>query len=108
MGEIAGEEEVLVSLFPDLGLMGPDPVGLGLGLEVGNRLGHAHQHERQPPLPADRLETKGATLIRPHDGRSQWPSLLIDIDHGGALRGEGNTGHLFRGDRTLLPERLTP
>ena len=49
VGQVAGEEQVLVGLCPDLGLVGADPVGLGLGLQIGDGLGHARPGGRPSP-----------------------------------------------------------
>ena len=111
VGQIAGEEEVLVGLPPDLGLLRPDPVRLGLGLEIGDRLGHAAERERQPPQPADALEAIRTALIQPEHRRAERVPGAIDVDDGAALRGEADARqpppHIAQaGSFGLLPQEL--
>ena len=47
--EEAREEEVSLRLLPGLGLVPGEPVRLGLGLEVADRLGHAGEAEERSP-----------------------------------------------------------
>ncbi len=91
-------------LRPDVGLVGADPVGLGLGLQVGHRFGHACQSKQQTPPAADRFQAGRAALIEPGDGRPQWAPLPVYVDHRRTLRGERHAGHRLFGARVFLPE----
>ncbi len=92
VGEVTGEQQVLVGGFPDLRLLGADPVGLGLGLQVGHRLGHARGGKGRAPKSGNGLEAVRAALVKPHDGRAQGLAVLIQVDQGGALGGERHRG----------------
>jgi hypothetical protein len=86
-------------LFPDLRLVGVDPVGFRLSLQICHRFGHAAQAECQPPQTAHRLQPIGAALVQPYDGRAQ-------VDQRGALGGQGHPGDSLFVDNSLRPKSL--
>ncbi|MPM67045.1 hypothetical protein SDC9_113961 [bioreactor metagenome] len=85
MGNVAGKEEELVGVLPDLGLVDEHPVGLSFGLQVGDGFTHAGYFEEGAPQPAQRFLAGDAALIQPVNGRTQGCAVCIYINEGGAL-----------------------
>ena len=80
VGQVAGEVQVFVRALPYVRLESAEPVGLGLRLEIGNRLGHPAQAKGQPPEAAHRRQSLGAALVQPDDGRTQGIAVLVHVD----------------------------
>ncbi len=106
VGQVARQHQVLVGLFPEVRLPGPQPVDLRFGLKIGDRFVHTHQLQDHAPQPADRLQTVRAALIEPDDGGPQRFTLPIYVDHRAALgrHRDPRKGGLIHG--ALLPEFL--
>ena len=54
---------------PDIRLVGPDPIGFGFGLKIGDGVAEAHGFKRQAPGPADGKLAQGFPLVQPEHGR---------------------------------------
>ena len=88
--QIAGQHQEFIRGGPNFRLIGLDPVRLGFAAEKIDGAIDARQLECGLPHLADRRHTVGAPLIQPHNGRAQRLALLIEINHGGTLGGDGD------------------
>ncbi len=106
VGQVARSEHVFVGLGPDFGLVGADPVGFGLGLQVGDRVAGPGQGKGQAPQALDRRQALGAALVEPGDGRAQGLAVFVEVEHGAALGGERHGGQAGLNDARLSPQAL--
>ena len=93
VGQVAGEKQVLVRAFPDVGLVRANPVRLGLGLQIGDGLASCPTSRNAAPTarrPASGRRC-GAGPARRSPGAAAVPSrsTLTTVD---ALGGERDAG----------------
>ena len=104
--EVAREQQELVGLGPDLGLVLCDPVGLGLSLKKAHGIAHANGAKRRFPPPLELGRDIGSALIEPDHGRTQWFARLVQRNRGGALGRDDHTRHCALGHAGVGPQVL--
>ena len=105
VGEIAGEQQVAPDPRPRRRLVGPEPVGLAVGLERGDGPPDAEGPEREPGDAADLRHALGAPLVQPDDRRPERDARGIGDDDRRPLGRERDAGDGVRTGDAAGPQR---